>query len=92
MRTHVRSSLGVDTPVPATEQPIETVSNPSPKRATPTQQTLAIMGLSGVVWAPVAAGAWIGGKYDSKGWGALAGFAVSFLVIRSAAKAMSGAS
>jgi len=88
MRRHVRSSLGVDTPVPATtEQAPPTVAQKTPPF---TQQTLSLMSVAALPWLPVAAGAWVGDKYNSKGWGALAGFAFSFIVIRSTMKQLAG--
>lgn len=86
MRTHVKSSLGVDTPVPAVEQA------PRPVAQAPnfTRQALGWMAYSALPWMPVAAGAWVGERFGSKGWGALGGFALSFLVIRSVAKGMAG--
>jgi len=89
VRSYVSSSLGVDTPVPATEQPapIKPVSARAPNF---TQQALGWMAYSALPWMPVATGAWVGDRFGHKGWGALAGFAVSFLVIRSVAKGMAG--
>ncbi len=87
MRRYVRSSLGVDTPVPATEQ-APTVAQKTPPF---TQQTLSLMGVAALPWVPVVAGAWIGKKYDSEGWGALVGFGFSFLVIRTTMKKLAGA-
>lgn len=86
MRTHVASSLGVDTPVPAEPQ-APTVAQKTPPY---TRQTLSLMGFAALPWIPVAAGAWIGDRYDRKGWGALAGFAASFFTIRHIAKQLSG--
>jgi len=86
MRAHVRSSLGVDTPVPAETQ-APTVAQKTPPF---TQQTLSLMGVAALPWLPVAAGAWIGDRYDSKGWGALTGFAFSFLVIHTTMKKLAG--
>ena len=71
----ITRSLGVD-PVPATEQAPTTVA-----RKTPSQQALSLMSLAALPWLPVAAGAWVGDKYGKKGWGALAGFSVSFFTL-----------
>ncbi len=90
MRHYVRSSLGVDAPVPVEQQaPAVTRSAPS---AAPnfTRQALGWMAYSALPWMPVAAGAWVGERFGSKGWGAVGGFALSFLVIRSVAKGIAG--
>jgi hypothetical protein len=87
MRAYVKSSLGVDTPV----TPEAPVNEPASARTPPfTQQTLSLMGVAALPWLPVAAGAWIGDKYDSKGWGALVGATFSFLVIRTTLKQLAG--
>ncbi len=54
-------------------------------------QALAIMGVAAVPWIPVFAGGYVGDRLGiGKGWGALAGFSISFLVLFSAAKSMGG--
>lgn len=87
MRAHVRSSLGVDTPVTP-----EAPANEPPSARTPhfTQQALSVMSVAALPWIPVAAGAWVGDKYNSKGWGALIGAGFSFLVIRATLKQLAG--
>lgn len=86
MRAHVSSSLGVDTPVPVESQ------SPTVAQRTPlySLQALSLMGVAAIPWIPVAAGAYIGKRYGSQGWGALAGFALSFLVLRHTAVKLGG--
>lgn len=78
-------------PVPVTDpsapqlQPHEMIAQSS------THTALAIMGLAAMPWVPVFVGGWATDKLGyGKGWGALAGFAVSFFSLRNLSRKMSG--
>lgn len=87
------SAFGDDvatTPAPAAPAAPSTVADRTPPF---TQQTLQLMGVTAIPWAPVALGSWLGSKTDVDHggvWGALAGFTVSFLAIRTIMKKNAG--
>lgn len=72
----------VAAPVPATAV--------APRERSSNKQAIATMVVTALPWIPVAVGAWIGGHYDKRGWGAAAGLAVSFLSLRYIDKQMAG--
>lgn len=86
--------VGQDGPVPAADATVEPAPYATERTPPYTRQTLSLMGVAALPWIPVATGAWLGGKTDlehGKMWGALGGFALSFLTIRHFAKKMAGA-
>lgn len=81
-------------PVPASDAQVEQPSTVADRTPPYTRQTLSLMGVAALPWVPVVAGAWLGDRTlrdNGKLWGALGGFAVSFLTIRHFTKKLGGA-